>query len=38
MFLDHAVIAGVMTVGLLMVIYSGIALFARKDSTQRARR
>lgn len=38
MFLDHAVIAGVMTVGLLMVIYSGIALFARKDSTRRAGR
>ena len=38
MFLDHAVIAGVMTMGLLMVIYSGIALFARKDLTRRAGR
>jgi hypothetical protein len=38
MFLDHAVIAGVMTMGLLMVIYSGFALFPRKDSTRRARR
>ncbi|WP_336885906.1 cytochrome c oxidase subunit CcoM [Pseudomonas petrae] len=37
MFLDHAVIAGVMTVGLLMVIYSGVGLFIWRDSPRRGR-
>ena len=30
MFLEHAVIAGVMTVGLMTVIYSGVGLFIWK--------
>ncbi|HEX8589123.1 cytochrome c oxidase subunit CcoM [Pseudomonas sp.] len=38
MFLDHAVIAGVMAVGLMTVIYSGVGLFISKDSTRRGRR
>jgi hypothetical protein len=38
MFIDHAVIAGVMTVGLLMVIYSSVGLVIWKDSPRRRRR
>jgi hypothetical protein len=38
MFLDHAVIAGVMAVGLMTVIYSGVGLFIWKDSPRRGGR
>jgi hypothetical protein len=38
MYLDHAVIAGVMMVGLMMVIYSGVGLFIWKDPPRRSRR
>ncbi|WP_279587571.1 cytochrome c oxidase subunit CcoM [Pseudomonas graminis] len=38
MFLDHAVIAGVMAVGLTMVIYSSVGLFIWRDSPRRLRR
>lgn len=38
MFLDHAVIAGVMTVGLMMVIYSSVGLVIWRDAPRRGRR
>ena len=38
MFLDHAVIACVMTVGLTMVIYSSVGLVIWRDSPRRGRR
>lgn len=35
MFLDHAVIAGVMTAGLMVVFFAGVGLFIWKDSARR---
>jgi hypothetical protein len=37
MFLDHAVIAGVMTVGLMVVFFAALGLFIWKDSHKHGR-
>ncbi|SEJ07563.1 cytochrome c oxidase subunit CcoM [Pseudomonas sp. NFR16] len=37
MFLDHAVIAGVMTVGLMVVLFAGYGLFIWRDSPRRGK-
>ena len=35
MFLDNVVIAGVLTVGLMMVFFEGLGIFIWKDSRKR---
>ena len=35
MFLDSVVIAGVLTVGLMMVFFAGLGIFIWKDSRKR---
>ncbi|MFI8373162.1 cytochrome c oxidase subunit CcoM [Pseudomonas helleri] len=35
MFLDNVVIAGVLTVGLMMVFFAGLGIFIWKDSRKR---
>ncbi|MFJ3482015.1 cytochrome c oxidase subunit CcoM [Pseudomonas sp. NPDC090202] len=37
MFLDHAVIAGVATVGLMVTFFAGLGLFIWRDSHKRGR-
>jgi hypothetical protein len=37
MFLDHAVIAGVMTVMLMLSFFAGLSLFIWRDSSKRGK-